>query len=339
MVAAGKLAGCALFIAVLGHFNTGLAVTAPAQHLTLQFTDPTVKAVAGGSGLAGAQGEYVMPYNLYLPADYDPNGPALPVILFLHGAGERGTDNSRQTYYIKYGLADYTQQANGPRAIVIAPQLPTGQTWNSINAGDRWKPGGTGISYYSETPAQQAARAISPGLQVAMDLLDSIQATERVDASRIYITGLSMGGFGTWDAITRFPNKFAAAMPLSGGGNVLAAPALVNEPIWAYHGTSDTTVYPNGSTSVIDAINAAGGTQAIVSLPAIGHQDWGVFYSDNPFKYFVGESPTTGGNGLYDGDNIYQWLFSQSLAPVPEPASLSLLVLGAAGLAVRCRKE
>lgn len=320
-------------LSVLGYSATAFGLTAPAQNLKLQFTDPTVQAVSGGQGLVGAQGQYVMPYNLYLPANYDPAGPALPVIVFLHGAGERGTNNTAQVANFLNGMISATQGTTGNRAIIIAPQCPVGQVWNSINSGDVWQPSGSGKSYYSETPAQQAARPISPALQVAMDLLNNVQTTKNVNSNKIYITGLSMGGFGTWDAITRFPDKFAAAMPMSGGGNVLAAQALVNKPIWAYHGTLDTIVTPNGTTQIINAINNNGGTKAISTLPAEYHQGWGVFLGDNPtITYRIGQAPTTGGAALYNNNTLYPWLFAQS---VPEPASLSLLILGGAGLIAR----
>lgn len=319
-------------LAVSSYSAMALAGTS-AQVLKLQYTDPTVQAVTGGQGLAGAQGQYVMPYNLYLPANYDPNGPALPVIIFLHGAGERGTDNNAQVANYLNGMIAATQNTTGNRAIIIAPQCPQGQVWNSINTNDQWQPSGSGNSYYSETPAQQNARPISKALQVALDILGNVQATKNVDSSKIYITGLSMGGFGTWDAITRFPDKFAAAMPLSGGGNVAAASILVNEPIWAYHGTLDTIVTPNGTTSVIDAIRNSGGTKAITTLPAEYHQGWGVFYGDNPtITYQIGHSPTTGGTDLYNNSTLYTWLFAQS---IPEPASLLLLLAGSMGLLSR----
>lgn len=337
MHAITKSVWSSICLTVLGYSATAFGLTAPAQNLKLQFTDPSVQAVAGGQGLVGAQGQYVMPYNLYLPANYDPAGPALPVVIFLHGAGERGTDNNAQVANYLNGLISNTQGATGNRAIVIAPQCPQGQVWNSINSGDQWQPSGSGKSYYSETPTQQAARSISPALQVAMDLLNNIQTTKNVNSNKVYITGLSMGGFGTWDAITRFPGKFAAAMPMSGGGNVLAAPALVNEPIWAYHGTLDTIVTPNGSTQVIDAIRSNGGTKAITTLPAEYHQGWGVFLGDNPtITYRIGQAPTTGGTDLYNNSTLYPWLFAQA---VPEPSSLGLLILGGAALLARRSKK
>lgn len=279
----------------------------PAQDKWLSFTDPTIKAASG-------TGQYEMRYRLYFPADYDPNGPALPAILFLHGVGERGTDNIAPSVKYSDVLVRATSGATGPhRAIVIIPQCPPGQVWNSINAGDNWGIlDGRGISAYSETPAQQAERPISPALQVAMNLLASVQATHRVDGRRVYITGISMGAFGVWDAITRFPEKFAAAMPLSGGANPLAAPALAKMPIWIYHGTKDTVVFPNGSLNVIDAIHKVGGTKIIISQPAVGHEAWSDFYV--PGRFIVGDKLTTGGTPQYTDKNVYQWLFSHTLA-------------------------
>lgn len=304
-----------------------------AQDLKLSFTDT-------------ALGGYTMPYRLFLPAGYDPAGPALPVILYLHGAGERGSGNNIQTANCQ-PLVDATQGATGnQRAIIIAPQCPTGQVWNSINNGDNWTPGGNGISSYSETASQQAARPISNALQAAMDILTEVQSTWNVDTKKTYITGLSMGGFGTWDAVTRFPDRFAAAMPLSAGGNKLAASTLIDEPIWAYHGVSDTTVYPNGDTDVINAIRGAGGTKSIYTLQGgTGHAGWNVFYtpySNVPaggpasFSYYVGSPTTTGGTPTYSGDTVYQWLFSQSA--VPEPGSITIL-LGTAGFVALSRRR
>lgn len=331
----GNSIWCGLVLSVFGCSSSVFGASA-AQQLKLTFTDP-------------ALGGYTMPYNLFLPANYDPAGPALPVILYLHGAGERGNDNNSHINGSMQPLLDTTQVGTGSqRAIVIAPQCPSGQVWNSINTGDNWTPGGTGISSYSETFSQQAARTISKPLQAAMDILSSVQSTKNVNSSKLYITGLSMGGFGTWDAITRFPNKFAAAMPLSGGGNKLAASTLINTPIWDYHGAEDTVVYPNGSSDVINAIRSNGGSKSIYSLQGgTGHWGWHVFYTPysstgtpadvSYWSYYVGGSVTTGGMPNYAGDTVYDWLFAQSLS-VPEPASITLLLFGSSMLLSRRRK-
>ena len=316
---------CGLTMAVLGCWASAFGATA-AQDLKLTFIDAALR-------------DYTMPYNLFLPANYDPAGPALPVIMFLHGAGQRGNDNNGQlglgNYWSIQGMIDATQGASGPyRAIIVAPQCPTGQVWNSINAYDRWQPGGSGISSYSETPTEQASRPISNALQAAMDILGNVQATQAVNSNKLYITGISMGGFGTWDAITRFPNKFAAAMPLSGGGNKLAASTLLNEPIWAYHGMLDDVFYPNGTTDVVGAIRTAGGTKSVESLvPGMYHGGWDGFYNANTYK--IGDASTSGGSP--SGANVYDWLFAQSSA-VPEPASISLLIIGSIGLLGRRKR-
>lgn len=327
---------CAVVFSLLGVSAHSYAAT-PAQVSKLTFIDSSL-------------GGYSLPYNLFLPADYDPNGPALPVILFLHGAGERGSDNSSQINGNVQPLINATQGATGThRAIVIAPQCPSDQVWNSINSGDNWTPGGSGISSYAETTTQQANRSISNALQAAIDLVSSIQATQRVDGNRLYVTGLSMGGFGTWDAITRFPDRFAAAMPLSGGGNTLAASLLANEPIWAYHGATDTTVYPNGSEDVISAIRNSGGTRSIYSEQGgTGHWGWNVFYTPYSsattpgdvayWAYSVGDSRTTGGMPAYADNGVYDWLFQQTLS-VPEPSTLSILFMTSIGLLGRRRSN
>lgn len=312
---------CGLTLAVLGYSANALGAT-PAQNLKLTFTDP-------------ALGGYTMPYNLFLPANYDPAGPELPVIMFLHGAGERGDNNTSQVGWIQNAV-NATQGASSPyRAIILAPQCPTGQVWNSKNNGDNWQPGGAGNSSYSETPAQQASRPISNALQAAMHILSNVEATQAVNSNKLYVTGLSMGGFGSWEAITRFPGKFAAAMPLSGGANTLAASTLLNQPIWAFHGTADTVVYPNGTTNLVNAIRTAGGTKSVESIVSgMGHSGWDGFYATNTYK--IGDASTSGGSP--NGANVYDWLFAQSLA-VPEPATMTILLIGSISLLGRRRKQ
>jgi predicted peptidase len=265
-----------------------------------------------------ALGGYQMPYRLLLPSDYNAAGPAIPVVLFLHGAGERGTDNTVQEAHIA-NLINETQGAvPGHEAILILPQCPLTQVWNGVNTGDVWNVG-------AYTNAQQ--RPVTNALQAAIDILGHVEATTNANTQKVYVTGLSMGGYGTWDAITRFPSLFAAAMPLSGGGNKDAAAQLVNMPIWAYHGGSDGLVPPSGDTDVINAIKADGGHPIYSLIPGYGHGNWEEFYQPN---HWTANNPTgTGGTG----PDLYNWMFAQS-RPTPEPASLSLLLAGGGAGAV-----
>jgi len=143
---------------------------------------------------------------------------------------------------------------------------------------------------------------------------------------------LSMGGYGTWDAIARFPDKFAAAAPLSGGGNLSSVNDIMDMPIWMYHGSGDGIVPDSGSIDMYNALNAAGGDPILSLIGGKGHSGWNEFYTDHSgkdtFGWYNWDSPS--------GDFFYPWLFSQSA--VPEPSSLGLLIC-AAGLLRRPRRS
>lgn len=145
-----------------------------------------------------------------------------------------------------------------------------------------------------------------------MGLLDQICASYPVDTSRIYVTGLSMGGFGTWQYIADYPQKFAAAAPLSGGGDPLTASIIKDIPIWAYHGVADGTVPVVYTDEMYDAIEAAGGNMEYTRLDGVGHSGWETFYDNSTYLNSKGQT-------------LYQWMFSQSL-PVPEPSPAILAV-------------
>src|SRR5436190_19594772 len=126
---------------------------------------------------------------------------------------------------------------------------------------------------------------ITMPLHLALGLVDQFIAQNNVDPTRVYITGLSMGGYGTYDAIARRPDLFAAAAPMSGGGNLGAVNTYKNIPIWDFHGSSDTTVPPSGSRNTITAIQNGGGTLERYSELAGGHVIWAPIYNGgtNPF--------------------------------------------------------
>ncbi len=189
-------------------------------------------------------GETVIPYRLCPPDFYDPN-KKYPLVLALHGAGERGTDNEIhiEVHRMATSWADSANQKNYP-CFVLAPQCP---------ANERWVDSDWSVGHYSiaETP-------ISNELLTVNDLIDSLIQEFSIDTNRLYITGLSMGGYGTWDYICRYPDKFAAAIPMSGGGDSTYAAKIAHIPIWDFHGEKDTTVPPEGSTDMIAALERAG---------------------------------------------------------------------------------
>lgn len=193
-----------------------------------------------------------MPYRLLKPTDYDPH-KAYPLVLFLHGMGERGSDNSAQLINgVSEFFANPDARAQYPCFAVI-PQCPGNDYWSN------WGPGAIGLA--------RPARA-------ALDIVASIQKEFSIDPDRLYIGGLSMGGFGTWEIITAHPHMFAAAFPICGGGDPSKAARLVDLPIWAFHGANDDVVDPNLSRNMIKAIEQAGGHPKYTEYPGVGHDSW-----------------------------------------------------------------
>jgi len=199
-------------------------------------------------------------YLLSLPAGYENDDRRWPLMLFLHGAGESGESLAKV-------------KANGPpkliagneRAfpcIVVSPQSP-GRGWN---------------------PDYLAA------------LLDDICAAYRVDPERIYLTGLSIGGYGSWMLAAAQPDRFAAIVPICGGGNPADADKLKGIPIWVFHGAEDKTVKLENSTKMVDALKARGSDVKFTVYPGVGHDSWTETYA-NP--------------------ELYDWLFAQKRAARP----------------------
>ena len=188
-------------------------------------------------------------YLVFLPEGYEENGDeAWPLLMFLHGAGERGDDLERVKVH---GPPKVAAAGGDVPFIIVAPQCPL-DTWWSV-----WQ---------------------------VRDLLDEVRAHHRVDDSRLYLTGLSMGGFGTWKMIAEFPDLFAAAVAICGGGDPATAPAMGQLPIWAFHGAKDTVVPLSGSESMVEALHAAGNPAQLTVYPEAGHDSWTETY-DNPELY------------------------------------------------------
>lgn len=207
-----------------------------------------------------------LPYRLLKPAKYDPN-QKYPLVVFLHGAGERGTDNKVQ---LVHGMADFASPANREKypAFVIAPQCPTGERWVEVD--------------WSADKHDMPEKPASP-MRLTHELMASLEKEFSIDADRIYITGLSMGGYGTWDAIQRHPQRFAAAAPICGGGDPKFADKIKNIPIWAFHGDKDAAVKVERSRDMIAAIKAAGGSPKYTEYPGVGHDSWTATYKNPEF--------------------------------------------------------
>ena len=201
-----------------------------------------------------SQNGNTLQYCLFLPDDYSAD-KKYPVILFLHGAGEIGTDNVTQLRNINNMFIknpDYVSQS-----ILICPQTP--EWWRL----DREYGDGKGT------------------LTSALHLLQDIQKEYSCDENRIYLTGLSMGGYATWELLQNYGEIFAAAVPVCGFGTEMFAYKLVDIPIRIYHGTADPTVSFSSSQDMYDAIVAAGGQKVeLFPLEGVGHDAWLYAYAD-----------------------------------------------------------
>ncbi len=189
-----------------------------------------------------------------------------PLVIFLHGSGERGNDNEAQ---LKWGVKNFASDQNMQLhpAFVIAPQCPENSSWvNSL------------ASRNSSNVLLQ--KSPSKPMELLIELIHELVKKLRVDTNRIYITGLSMGGFGTFDAIERYPNLFAAAVPVCGGGDTSIVASIKNIPIWIFHGAEDAAVDPAFSINMIQALTKAGAHPGYTQYPEVGHFSWIAAYSD-----------------------------------------------------------
>lgn len=199
-------------------------------------------------------------YLLYLPKDYKADKKKQwPLMLFLHGSGERGSDLKKVALH---GPPKLVKQGKEFPFIIVSPQCPKGQVWS---------------------------------VEVLNALLDQVEAKYRVDKSRVYLTGLSMGGYGTWALGLANPERFAAMAPICGGGYLLTylinrddkvrGPLYKKMPIWAFHGAKDPTVPPEESQRMVDILKKNGNKAVKLTIyPEAKHDSWTATY-DNPELY------------------------------------------------------
>ncbi len=216
-----------------------------------------------------------LPYRLFTPKGYDP-AKTYPLILFLHGASARGADNERQLGGAgQWGTQLWVKEAvqREHPAFVLAPQ--------ANRADSRW------VRQWRADPNRDPAD--KEPLELVVELIDALEREFSIDSDRLYITGLSMGGFGVWIAISRYPDKFAAALPICGGGD----PSAVGETtakVWAFHGAADTLVPVRRSREMIAALRRAGAEPRYSEYPGVGHNAW---------------------QRAYREPDLVEWLFSQ----------------------------
>jgi predicted peptidase len=283
--------------------------------------------------LRNGTGQVILPGRLFVPpeATSDPTTPR-PFILFFHGAGEDGTNNLNQ---INGNIDNLLAEAKRRGAFLYAPQ--TTNNWSSA--------------------------ALTSNV---MMMVGQAETTQNVDRNRLYVTGLSNGGGGTWNMASRYPGVFAAALPICGvtPASDFAASRLLNEPVWAFHARNDPTVSVNVTHSVVNNILSAA-HQPLPSYPAAGSTV--DFFISNPDLAFhrtfedliqgggVSEFRipgshldlmyyefSTGGHGIwpivYGSPVVYDWLFAHTTA-VPEPSTLAALLTAAVFFSTLARRH
>jgi predicted peptidase len=209
------------------------------------------------------EGGLTLLYRLVRPVENpkaDAKATKHPLLVLLHGAGERGDDNEAQ---LKWGK-EYMISAAKAGCYVIAPQCPKEQTWAAFRL-----------------PADGSEPKQTEPNKLVIELVAAAQKEfADIDSSRLYLTGLSMGGYGTWDIIQRQPDTFAAAIPICGGGNTAKAERMKSTPIWAFHGDKDQAVPVDLSRKMVDAVKKAGGTVKYTEYPGVDHNSWSKAYAD-----------------------------------------------------------
>ena len=188
----------------------------------------------------------------------------LPLVIFLHGSGERGSDNVSQ---LKWGAMQFASDEFIKMfpCVVIAPQCPRGTGWgNYVRDGNGFK--------LADSPSKT--------MELLHELILKVKNSGFIDSNRIYITGLSMGGIGTFDALARYPELFAAAMPVCGAGDTAMASRFSKIPMWIIGGAEDGAVSPEESYKMADALRKEGARPGLTIYPDVGHFSWVQAYSD-----------------------------------------------------------
>jgi predicted peptidase len=249
----------------------------------------------------------ILPGRLYVPPEASLPGAERPLILFLHGAGEAGTNNTAQ---VNGNIDNLLAEAKRRGAYLYAPQS-TG-AWSSTTLTSN-----------------------------VMAMINRALGEEHVDADRLYVTGLSNGGGGTWNMLSRYPTTFAAAIPICGvaPASDFVASRLVDQSIAAFHARNDPTVSVATSHNVLNSIlNAA--HETLPAYPSSRDTTTTFVFSATSHDLNYVEFPT-GGHGIwpvvYDSPGVYDWLFAHTLA-VPEPAATSSMALLAFVAASRRRR-
>lgn len=217
---------------------------------------------------------HTLPYRMLAPTAHASHAKAgthevgperMPLVLLLHGSAERGNDNSAQ---LRSGVAELlgseTVATRFP-CFYLVPQCPTEHRWVEAD----W-----------DAERHILPMELSAPLSATAELLDALLASHPINPQRLYLIGLSMGGFGVFDLLSRWPERFAAAVPICGGADEDAVTAAQAVPIWAFHGARDPKVPVARSRRAVSALRAAGGTPRYTEYPHVGHNAWTAAFAE-----------------------------------------------------------
>ena len=212
------------------------------------------------------KGNDTLRYRLLYPMNYQA-GKKYPLIVFLHGSGERGNNNEAQLVHGGKMFADSALRKQFP-AFVVVPQCPSTDFWARLKRDPEKNDSLGKFRFDSNLP-------IGPSLNLVSQLLDSLAASGSVNNKKIYLGGLSMGGMGTFELLWRKPNFFAAAFPICGGGDPDKVSIYGKKfPIWIFHGDNDQVVPVSNSRLMKNALIAAGAKVKYTEYPGVGHNSW-----------------------------------------------------------------
>lgn len=219
-------------------------------------------------------------YRIQYPLDYKPT-KKYPLVLFLHGAGERGNDNQAQLFWGGSLFADSGNRSRFP-AIVIFPQCPKDDFWARLNRGSAQSGYTAAVFQFDTTP--QPGKAMG----LVMALVDSMVNSGHVQPKKVYVGGLSMGGMGTFELLWRRPELFAAAFPICGGGNPATASAYASRTaLWVFHGGSDPVVPPVNSQLMVAALQQSGARVKYSEYPGVSHDSWKNAFAEPDFLPWI----------------------------------------------------
>lgn len=240
----------AVFLLLMGYAST-------AQETPLQETSLYEK----GQFISGQD---TLRYRILYPENFNED-TSYPLVLFLHGSGERGNDNEKQ---LMHGSDLFTQASHRKEfpAIIVFPQCPEDDYWSNVEVDRSTNPVGLEFNY---------EKGPTKAMDLVTKMVDEFTANNYVNNHRVYVMGLSMGGMGTFELLAQKPDVFAAAVPICGGGEAASVENYAKKvPLWVFHGAQDNVVNPQESVTMVASILDAGGHPRFTLYDEAGHNSW-----------------------------------------------------------------